>query len=180
MIDLGVNMPIAKKQLLRLFYLVSELKAKHYPNCSTVAAEMRRADLEDNQNLCCSTKTIFRDIQVLKNDFGAPIIFDKRNNGYFLQDDSWEFLLLPLPSIEKQVRDVRIKCSRDLISFIEIQKIHRNQVITQKSEVYIPVVSEEYILSWVMNHHGQASLISPLSLRKKVETYAKNILLAHS
>ena len=69
-------MPIAKKQLLRFFYLVSELKAKHYPNCSTVAAEMRRADLEDNQNLCCSTKTIFRDIQVLKNDI-------KRGNKYW-------------------------------------------------------------------------------------------------
>ena len=82
--------------------------------------------------------------------------------------------------MEKQVRDVRIKCSRDLISFIEIQKIHRNQVITQKSEVYIPVIAETYILSWIMNHHGQAALISPLSLRKKVETYAKDILMAHS
>ena len=173
-------MPLSKKQLLRLFHLVSELKANHYPNCSTVACEMRRADLEDNQNLSCSTKTLFRDIQTLKNDFGAPIDFDKHNNGYRLTDKSWEFLLLPLPSIEKQVRDVRIKCSRDLISFIEIQKIHRNQVIMHKTEVYIPAVSEEYILSWVMNHHGQASLISPLSLRKKVETYAKNILLAHS
>ena len=173
-------MPLSKKQLLRLFYLVSELKANNYPNCSTVAMYMRRADLEDNQNLCCSTKTIFRDIQTLKNDFGAPIDFDKHNNGYRLTDRSWEFLLLPLPSMGKQVIDVRIKCSRDLISFIEIQKIHSNQIIKQKSEVYIPVISETYILSWIMNHHGQASLISPLSLRQKVETYAKDILLAHS
>jgi predicted DNA-binding transcriptional regulator YafY len=173
-------MPLSKKQLLRLFYLVSELKANNYPNCSTVAMYMRRADLEDNQHLCCSTKTIFRDIQTLKNDFGAPIDFDKHNNGYRLTDRSWEFLLLPLPSMGKQVRDVRIKCSRDLISFFEIQKIHSNQIIKQKSEVYIPVISETYILSWIMNHHGQASLISPFSLRKKVETYAKNILLAHS
>ena len=173
-------MPISKKQLLRLFYIVSELKSNNYPNCSSVAMDMRRADLEDNQNLCCSTKTIFRDIQTLKNDFGAPIDFDKHNNGYRLTDKSWEFLLLPLPSMEKQVRDVRIKCSRDLISFIEIQKIHRSQVITQKSEVYIPVIAENYILSWIMNHHGQAALISPLSLRKKVEAYAKDILMAHS
>jgi predicted DNA-binding transcriptional regulator YafY len=85
-------MPLSKKQLLRLFYLVSELKANNYPNCSTVAMYMRRADLEDNQNLCCSTKTIFRDIQTLKNDFGAPIDFDKHNNGYRLTDRSWEFL----------------------------------------------------------------------------------------
>jgi predicted DNA-binding transcriptional regulator YafY len=173
-------MPLSKKQLLRLFYLVSELKANNYPNCSTVAMYMRRADLEDNQNLCCSTKTIFRDIQTLKNDFGAPIDFDKHNNGYRLTDRTWEFLLLPLPSMGKQVRDVRIKCSRDLISFIEIQKIHSSQIIKQKSEVYIPVISETYILSWIMNHHGQASLISPLSLRQKVEAYAKDIMLAHS
>lgn len=173
-------MPIAKKQLLRFFYLISELKAKHYPNCSTVAAEMRRADLEDNQNLCCSTKTIFRDIQVLKNDFGAPIIFDKQNNGYYLQDDSWEFLLLPLPAMEKQVRDVRIKCSKELLSFIEIQKIHRNQQIMQNSEVYIPEIAEEYILSWIMNRHGQASIIGPLYLRDKIEIYAQSILAAHS
>ena len=47
-------MPLSKKQLLRLFYLVYELKANNYPNCSTVAMYMPGADLEDNQNLCCS------------------------------------------------------------------------------------------------------------------------------
>lgn len=57
-------MPVTKKQLLRLFHLVSELKSNNYPNCSSVAMYMRRADLKDNQNLCCSTKTIFRDIHL--------------------------------------------------------------------------------------------------------------------
>ena len=50
--------------------------------------------------------------------------------------------------------------------------------ITQKSEVYILVVSEEYIFSWGMNHHGQASLVSPLFLRKKIEMYAKKYLVS--
>ena len=84
-------MPIGKKQLQRLIRLVARLKENRYPNCVSMAAEMRKADLEENLNLACTGKTIFRDIQTLKNDFDAPIRFDKSRNGYYLAHHDWTF-----------------------------------------------------------------------------------------
>ena len=84
-------MPIGKKQLQRLIRLVAQLKENRYPNCSTFAAAMRRADLYENLNVSCTPKTVFRDIQTLKNDFGAPIKFDSSRNGYYLTRHDWNF-----------------------------------------------------------------------------------------
>ena len=84
-------MPIGKKQLQRLIRLVAQLKENRYPNCASLAADMRRADLEENLNLACTSKTIFRDIQTLKADFDAPIRFDKSRNGYYLAHHDWTF-----------------------------------------------------------------------------------------
>lgn len=84
-------MPVSKKQLQRLVRLVSQLKENRYPNCSTFALAMRKADLDENLNVSCTPKTIFRDIQTLKNDFNAPIKFDKVRNGYYLAHHGWNF-----------------------------------------------------------------------------------------
>ena len=84
-------MPVGKKQLLRLIRLVAQLKENRYPNCTSFAAQMQKADLEENLNVACTAKTIFRDIQTLKNDFGAPIEFDRKHNGYYLKHRNWSF-----------------------------------------------------------------------------------------
>ena len=84
-------MPVNKKQLVRLVRLVAQLKENRYPNCSSFAADMRKADLEENLNLSCTPKTIARDIQVLKQDFNAPIDFDPSRNGYYLTHHEWTF-----------------------------------------------------------------------------------------
>ena len=84
-------MPIGKKQLLRLIRLVAQLKENRYPNCSSFAKDMRRADLDENLNVACTAKTIFRDIQTLKDDFKAPIKFNKSRNGYYLPRKDWNF-----------------------------------------------------------------------------------------
>lgn len=84
-------MPLSKKQLQRLIRLVAQLKENRYPNCSTFAAAMRKVDLDENLNISCTAKTIFRDIQTLKNDFDAPIDFDKSRNGYYLTHHGWNF-----------------------------------------------------------------------------------------
>ena len=52
---------------------------------------MRKADLYENLNVSCTPKTIFRDIQTLKNNFDAPIKFDKVRNGYYLAHHGWNF-----------------------------------------------------------------------------------------
>ena len=84
-------MPLSKKQLQRLIRLVAQLKENRYPNCSTFAAAIRKMDLDENLNISCTAKTIFRDIQTLKNDFDAPIDFDKSRNGYYLTHHGWNF-----------------------------------------------------------------------------------------
>ena len=86
-----IDMPIAKKQLLRLIRLVAQLKENRYPNCSSFASDMRKADLDENLNVACTPKPVFRDIQTLKNDFDAPIAFDKTRNGYYLSKRDWNF-----------------------------------------------------------------------------------------
>lgn len=84
-------MPISKKQLIRFVRLVASLKENRYPNCSSFAAELCEADIDENLNVACSPKTIARDIQILKNDFGAPIRFDAVRNGYYLTRRNWSF-----------------------------------------------------------------------------------------
>ena len=59
-------MPIGKKQLQRLVRLVAQLKENRYPNCSSFAETMRKADLYENLNVACTAKTVFRDIQRLE------------------------------------------------------------------------------------------------------------------
>lgn len=65
-------MPLSKKQLQRLIRLVAQLKENRYPNCTSFAAAMQKVDIDENLNISCTAKTIFRDIQILKNDFDAP------------------------------------------------------------------------------------------------------------
>lgn len=84
-------MPVSKKQLVRLIRLVAQLKENRYPNCVSFASEMRKADMDENLNLACTAKTISRDIQLLKNDFDAPIKFDAARNGYYLTHHGWTF-----------------------------------------------------------------------------------------
>lgn len=84
-------MPISKKQLNRLVRLVGQLKENRYPNCVSFAADLRKLDLTENINLACTEKTIYRDIQLLKSDFEAPIKFSKERNGYYLAHHGWTF-----------------------------------------------------------------------------------------
>ena len=84
-------MPASKKQLVRLVRLAAQLKENRYPNCTSFAEDMRRADLDENLNLACSPRTVYRDIQTLKSEFGAPIRFDAARNGYYLAHHGWTF-----------------------------------------------------------------------------------------
>ena len=84
-------MPVSKKQLTRLIRLVAQLKENRYPNCTSFAAELKKADLNENLNLACTEKTVYRDIQILMNDFDAPIKFSNAQNGYYLTHHGWNF-----------------------------------------------------------------------------------------
>ncbi|MFA7232306.1 MAG: WYL domain-containing protein [Victivallaceae bacterium] len=84
-------MPVSKKQLLRLIKFVAELKKNNYPNSVSFAEQLRQMDLYENLNVSCTARTVQRDIDLLKNEFNAPLTFDSEQHGYFLADKMWDF-----------------------------------------------------------------------------------------
>lgn len=89
-------MPVNKKQLLRMVKFISELKQNRYPNSITFAEKLKQMDLQENLNVSCSARTVQRDIDVLKNEFDAPLLFDTERNGFYLSSNFWEFQCPPL------------------------------------------------------------------------------------
>lgn len=84
-------MPVNKKQLLRMLKFVAELRKNSYPNSKSFSEKLRIADLEENLNISCSERTVLRDIDVLKQEFKAPLKFDAERNGFYLARNTWEF-----------------------------------------------------------------------------------------
>ena len=88
-------MSVQSRQALRLMKFVAEMRKNNYPNAGSFARLLRRADEEENIPCTCSTRTIMRDIETLKNEYNAPIEYDAVNRGYFLLNPGWE-LNVPL------------------------------------------------------------------------------------
>ena len=75
-------MPLNKKQLKRMILFLGEVKTNRYPNSYSFAEKLRNMDIEENQNINCTPRTIQRDIQSLKEDFNAPLKY--KNNPVLL------------------------------------------------------------------------------------------------
>ena len=85
-------MPMQKSQFQRLKRIAVELKENRYPNSEKLVAEFRRIAVEEDIPIDCVKKTILRDMNVLKNEFGCPLAFDRARNGYYLKHHGWEFI----------------------------------------------------------------------------------------
>ena len=90
-------MSVQSRQTLRLMKFVAEMRKNNFPNAGSFARLLRRADEEENIPCTCSTRTVMRDIETLKNEYNAPIEYDAANRGYFLLNPEWE-LNVPLMS----------------------------------------------------------------------------------
>ena len=84
-------MPLQKSQMHRLMRIAALLKENRYPNSETLIRDFNRMALEENIDISCVKKTILRDINTLKTEYGAPIDFDRARNGYFLKHHGWHF-----------------------------------------------------------------------------------------
>ena len=84
-------MSVQSRQALRLMKFVAEMKKNNFPNATSFAKLLRRADVDENFACACSTRTIMRDIETLQKDYHAPIDYDAARRGYYLKIPDWEF-----------------------------------------------------------------------------------------
>ncbi len=84
---------VTRIQIHRLARIAALLKENNYPNATDFLKEYY--DLEHGAELInkdsYSTRTVYRDIELLKGVFKCPVKFSRRNNGYYLADKKWNF-----------------------------------------------------------------------------------------
>jgi predicted DNA-binding transcriptional regulator YafY len=99
------------RALLRLRDLVAEIQQGTHPTCADLARKLERSE-----------RTIWRDIRSLRDDFQAPIEFDRERNGYRFADRSWrmpqvtmtEAELIAFFSAERKLRTMGYSPEADL------------------------------------------------------------------
>ena len=184
-------MPIVKKQMLRIIRLVDLLRKNCYPNCSTIAGLMWKLDIEENLNVACSAKTIYRDIQTLKNDFNAPIEFDPSRNGYFLTDPDWKFpgICLEVPEISADClagtifENVVVSCDAVLTRYIRRYPLHCQQHLEMLSDgsslLRINRIQQGQLVAWIMRFTPRATVVAPQTCRRKICDVSQKLISKH-
>ena len=108
-------MSVQSRQALRLMKFVAEMRKNNYPNAGSFARLLRRADEEESIPCTCSTRTVMRDIETLKNEYNAPIEYDAVNRGYFLLNPGWE---LNVPIMNDDVLSMSMLSTRLASDFL--------------------------------------------------------------
>ena len=83
----------SRMQVFRMARIVALLKKNRMPSAETLLKEYEKLEYEENQLIRAkySLRTVYRDIDSLKNDFHCPIAYDRAAKGYYLTDHNWEF-----------------------------------------------------------------------------------------
>ena len=83
----------SRMQVFRMARIVAMLKKNRMPSAETLLKEYEKLEFEENQLIRAkySLRTVYRDIDSLKNDFHCPIAYDRADKGYYLTDHDWEF-----------------------------------------------------------------------------------------
>jgi proteasome accessory factor B len=108
-------MSVQSRQALRLMKFVAEMRKNNFPNAGSFSRLLRRADEEENIPCTCSTRTVMRDIETLKNEYNAPIEYDAVNRGYFLLNPGWE---LNVPLVNDEVLSMSMLSTRLAADFL--------------------------------------------------------------
>ena len=82
-----------RMQVFRMARIVAMLKKNRMPSAEDILREYEKLEFEENQLIRAeySIRTVYRDIDSLKNDFHCPIAYDRLHKGYYLTDRNWEF-----------------------------------------------------------------------------------------
>ena len=83
----------SRMQVFRMARIAALLKKNRMPSAETLLKEYEKLEFEENQLIRArySLRTVYRDIDSLKNDFHCPIAYDRAGKGYYLTDHNWEF-----------------------------------------------------------------------------------------
>lgn len=129
-------------RLRRLNQIDFEIRNGKYPNCSTLAKQFK-----------VNPRTILRDIELLQDEYAAPIEFDSHKNGYYYTDSDFYFKsfritegemfsLALFDSLLEQYRNTPIEQSlRSIFSKIEAnlpESITFDSGFLQTRTTYIP------------------------------------------
>ena len=92
----GKNSPFSvsrNMQIFRIARIASLLKKNSCPTAEGLLREYENLSIDDGKLLRgnYSLRTVYRDIDALRNEFGCPIKFDRRTNTYYLEDRDWDF-----------------------------------------------------------------------------------------
>lgn len=80
-------------QIFRLARIAALLKKNSCPTAERLLKEYESLEFEEGKTVRAkySLRTVYRDIDTLRNDFGCPVKYDRANKVYYLEDRNWEF-----------------------------------------------------------------------------------------
>ena len=80
-------------QIFRLARIAALLKKNCCPTADQLLKEYESLEFEEGKTFRAkySLRTVYRDLDTLRNDFGCPVKYDRANKVYYLEDRNWEF-----------------------------------------------------------------------------------------
>lgn len=89
----GAKKSLPRMQVYRLARIASLLKKNGCPTAEKLLLEYEKLEFEEGKTIRArySLRTVYRDIDVLRHEFGCPIEFDRIRKVYYLTDHNWEF-----------------------------------------------------------------------------------------
>jgi len=102
-------MPTNKDALLRYLCIDQRLRKKPSPSMEDLQSSVEK-EMEsfNSKKVSVSRETLKKDIKTLRNDFGSPIDYDRMDNIYFYQNESYTFLNLGESTINRLTSKIKI------------------------------------------------------------------------
>ena len=159
-------------KMTRLMKLVAMLRKNSYPNHRKLQKELNALDLTGTYSI--SQKTVQRDVQYLKDIYGAPIAFDNGMRGYYLTDKNWKFEIPQLEGDEMRAVTLGARLAETIMPepvASEIQSAAETLLCENSSGLdanaaLIALVAQGAVLREVGRQIGNAAVDNPRAERR--------------
>ena len=168
-------MSVQSRQALRLMKFVAEMRKNNFPNAGSFARLLRKADEEESIPCTCSTRTVMRDIETLKNEYNAPIEYDAVNRGYFLLNPSWE---LNVPLMNDDVLSMSMLSTRLASDFLpEPVKSKANSAMDNALAGNSSKFFDDAMIESILCATGIKSAVDPEVFRKIFDAWRRHQII---